>query len=138
MITEQDVQEVEATEEVDVQAEGVAKRLSKEIANPTVFRQANLVLQCYACGHKEILHENVVGGLRFDMYTTDQHELALGCKVCGTRLKLYYEDTTPIVDTIVEDTTAQVEELESATLAEPELNITENNEPILEENQVQE
>jgi len=76
------VQESQTQEEVAV-APGPA---------PVHFQFGDLYLNCGHCGADYALTTNVPGGIRFDLLTTDQHDLTLMCKACDTKIKLYFKD----------------------------------------------
>lgn len=94
----------------------VASKITQEINQPTTFSMGDFTLRCFQCNNDEVLQPNIRGGLRFDMYTTDQHKITLSCKHCGAKMELFYKESAPLVEEL----------------------ITEENEPVLEISQVEE
>ena len=96
--------------------------VNKEIeGNPKVFEYADLHLKCGACGEDAVVFENVKGGLRVDLYTTDQHKLTLKCDKCGAEMELYYtEAINPPVEEDKKDEESQIEKVQSETEKENE------------------
>jgi len=67
--------------------------VNKEIeGNPKVFDYADMHLKCHSCGEDVVIFDNVKGGLRVDLYTTDQHKLVLACDKCGAKMEMYYTE----------------------------------------------
>jgi len=90
--------------------------VNKEIeGNPKVFEYADLHLKCHACGEDAVVFENVKGGLRVDLYTTDQHKLTLKCDKCGAEMELYYVESVNPPKETKEDEKSQDEEVQSET-----------------------
>jgi len=82
------------------------------------------MLKCHVCGHEQVLQENVHGGLRIELYTTDVHKLVLACEECKSKLEMYFVETPELN---IE------EENESLTT-----NNTSDAEPVLEEDKNEE
>ena len=84
------------------------------IKDPVIFEYGDLYLKCHNCGKEVKLYPNVKGGLRFDLYTTDQHKLVLKCDDCGNEIELFFKDAEepPKVE---EDEKAQDEEVQNKT-----------------------
>lgn len=55
-----------------------------------VYKVANLVSKCYACGHEHVVEENITGGIKFELYATNKHKLALACPNCKAVIALYF------------------------------------------------
>ena len=85
---------------------------------PKLFENADLVLTC-KCGNKDILHTNVQGGIRVDLYTTDNHKLVLGCSKCGSKLEMAFEEQP-----VTEEQIAAKELKEAEDKAKEEMNET--------------
>lgn len=65
-----------------------------------VFKVGNLKFKCHCCGHEYVIEEGVQGGIRFDLYATNKHKLALACPQCKAVLEMYFEkgDDSGLVD----------------------------------------
>ena len=120
-VTVEDSEVVDVTEDMvtetveDIDIPEVAKEISQEITDPKVFAEGDFCLSCGICGGVETLQSNIRGGLRFDMYTTDQHRLTLKCKNCGAKMDLFFKES--VIDTTIKDV---------------------EYEPVLEENKIEE
>lgn len=107
----------------------VATEIAQEIKEPVVYRAGDLCIKCFKCSAVNTLQENVNGGLRFDMYTTDQHKIILRCPTCGNKMELFYTESkeVEILEEVTENpTTENVEIVETEEI---------ENEPVLEESQ---
>lgn len=121
-------EEVQEVESIGDTAEIVAKQVSNKIDDPVVFDRGDLCLKCHVCKHEQVLQENVVGGLRFDLYTTDQHKIIFHCKACGTRMEMFYKPSAPL-GTMDEN----LHEIDP-TIVQGIINEGVTDEPVLEEN----
>ncbi len=62
----------------------------KEETPLEVFKVGDLNFKCHSCGHSYVIEEGVQGGIRFDLYTTSKHKLALACPQCKAVLEMYF------------------------------------------------
>lgn len=78
----------------------VTKETPKTEEALEVYKVANLVFKCHACGHEHVVEEGVSGGVRFDLYATNKHKLALACPQCKAVLEMYFVkgDESALVD----------------------------------------
>ena len=118
----------------------VATEIAQEIKEPVVYRAGDLCIKCFKCSAVNTLQENVNGGLRFDMYTTDQHKIILRCPTCGNKMELFYTESASVeildeynADNITSEDVIIPEE----TSIEDKEQLKEifNDEPVLEESQ---
>ena len=93
-------------EDTGTEAVEIAKEITQEINKPTMYERGDFVMKCYKCQFEDTLQKSVAGGLRFDMYTTDQHKITLACKACGNKMELYFKESA-----IDEQLTETVEEI---------------------------
>lgn len=65
-----------------------------------VYKVANLMFKCHACGHEHMVEEGINGGVRFDLYATNKHKLSLACPQCKAVLEMYFVkgDESALVD----------------------------------------
>jgi len=83
------------------------------IDDPIVYEYADAYLTCHKCGAEFKLFENVKGGMRVDLYTTDQHKLILHCTECDNKMEIgFKEASNPPVE---ENTKENDEELTKNT-----------------------
>ncbi len=57
-----------------------------------VYEYADFHIKCHTCGHDEVAIANVKGGLRTELFTTDQHKFVMECKQCGAKLEYYFTE----------------------------------------------
>ena len=116
----------------------VASELTQEIKQPVVYAAGDLCIKCFKCSATNTLQENIVGGLRFDMYATDQHKIILQCPTCGNRMELFYVESAQTPE-VVEEFNADNSTLDDLIPVETEdyeqLVEIFNDEPVLEESQ---
>lgn len=62
-----------------------------QTAPVTKYEFGDMYVEC-KCGHEQLVAENVPGGIRFDVYTTDKHDIALMCSKCGAKLRLFFKE----------------------------------------------
>lgn len=74
-----------SVEELDKNIEQVGQR------KPIEFEHADFFMRC-TCGHIHTIDTNVKGLLRFDMHTTDMHNMLLKCPKCEHELEIYFKD----------------------------------------------
>ena len=97
---------------------------------PTQFEYADFKMRC-SCGHIHTIDTQVQGMLRFDMHTTDMHNMLLQCPACGHELELYFteaEAPTDLLDPTVEDKEGE----RASAMAAEAANMIED-EPVQEE-----
>lgn len=82
------------------------------LENPKVYQYADFTFKCHSCGNEVTLIENVKGGLRYDLYATDQHRLKVTCNQCGNSLELFFKEAA---NPPIEDEETQDEEVQSET-----------------------
>jgi len=105
--------------------------VNKEIeGNPKVFDIADMHLKCHSCGEDVTVFENVKGGLRMDLYTTDQHKLTLKCDKCGATLELYYTEAANPPKEKEDEKENEKVQVETTEVNEPQ---TEEVEELIEE-----
>lgn len=112
------------------------KQEEKEIK---VFNYGDFHLKCHNCGHDEIVAKNVKGGLRMDIYTTDQHKLIMECSECGAKLEYYFtEAANPPKEEEDEDKDEEVQdkvETESEPQSAEEESVPVDNTEVVQEPQ---
>jgi len=102
-LQEDSQQEAEGSnpEQVDEGADTEGEEEPKKEETPLkVFKVGDLNFKCHACGHTYVIEEGVQGGIRFDLYTTNKHKLALACPQCKAVLEMYFTegDSGSVVD----------------------------------------
>ena len=55
-----------------------------------IYKVANLMFKCHSCKHEHVVEEGITGGVRFDLYATNKHKLALACPQCKAVLEMYF------------------------------------------------
>jgi predicted nucleic acid-binding Zn-ribbon protein len=79
-----------------------------------IYEFGDLVLTC-SCGHTATIGENIQGGVRYDLYATDKHNLTLQCANCNHSIKLSFVEAAnpPIEDVESEAVTEEDTKVES-------------------------
>ena len=72
----------------------------KEETPLEVYDVANLKFKCHCCGNEQIIEQDVQGGIRFDLYTTNKHKLVMACSQCKAMLEMSFVkgESSGIVD----------------------------------------
>lgn len=72
----------------------------KEETPLEVYDIANLKFKCHCCGNEQIIEQDVQGGIRFDLYTTNKHKLVMACSQCKAMLEMSFVkgESSGIVD----------------------------------------
>lgn len=75
-------------------------KTKKEETPLEVYDIANLKFKCHCCGNEQIIEQDVQGGIRFDLYTTNKHKLVMACSQCKAMLEMSFVkgETSGIVD----------------------------------------
>lgn len=102
------VEEVVIVEDVFIPEPAIeaSQALGAVVNQPVLYDVADFTLKCYRCGTEEVLQPGVTNGLAIELYPTDQHELRLVCKSCGTCMKLYFNPSikeTPTDEPVLEE-----------------------------------
>lgn len=96
-----------------------------------VFEVADFHLKCYGCGNDVVVIPNVKGGLRTDLYTTNEYKFTMECSKCGAKLEYYFteaanpeieedEKNEEVQDKVEEDSESQPTTEESLPVEEPQ------------------
>lgn len=124
----------------------IVEQVAEEAQAPRVFEYGDFATECFQCGHKKVLHENIQGGLRFDLYAAEGQEMVIACEECGNKMKLYFQEAAnppkeevPLTEEGVAIVNDELLNKEVVPMDEPSMNDFEvveevANEPVLEEN----
>ena len=75
----------------EVNDKGVAEVTPSSTEEIKRFEYGDMYVEC-ACGHEQMIAEAVPGGVRFDVYTTDKHDVTLMCTKCNSKLRLFFKE----------------------------------------------
>jgi len=68
------------------------KESKKEETPLKVYKVGDLNFKCHSCGHTYVIEEGVQGGIRFDLYTTNKHKLAMACPQCKAVMEMFFTE----------------------------------------------
>lgn len=103
-------------EEVVQEVQNIEKKEEPQMID---YKFGDLYTKC-SCGNEDLVVEGIKNGIRFELYTTDKHNIKLGCKKCGSHITLFFKEAAKIEELLAKEVEAErllEEELQARKLA---------------------